>query len=153
MNFGIAFAPLVPAYILWAATVVAVIISAVLLFIGSRGALLRATAMALLIFALANPSFTREDREPLATLRAPTLVVKGRCDYLSWSSAVAYLEAIPTHWLVYFWVEDTDATLEQVRASGGNVAMGPVDIPAGRFGVAMDPQGAAFGVIKGSEER
>ena len=62
-------------------------------------------------------------------------------------------DEVPTHWLVYFWVEDTDATLEQVRASGGNVAMGPVDIPAGRFGVAMDPQGAAFGVIKGSEER
>ena len=70
MNFGIAFAPLVPAYILWAATVVAVIISAVLLFIGSRGALLRATAMALLIFALANPSFTRENREPIPSVVA-----------------------------------------------------------------------------------
>ena len=31
----------------------------------------------------------------------PTLVLKGRCDYLSWSSAVAYLEALPDSRLVY----------------------------------------------------
>jgi hypothetical protein len=70
MNFGISFAPLVPAYVLWAAAAVAIVISALLLFIRSRGALLRATAMALLIFALANPSFTREDREPIPSVVA-----------------------------------------------------------------------------------
>jgi hypothetical protein len=70
MNFGIAFAPLVPAYVLWAAAAVALVISVLLLFIRSRGALLRATAMALLIFALANPSFTREDREPIPSVVA-----------------------------------------------------------------------------------
>ena len=70
MNFGISFAPLVPAYVLWAAAAVAVIMSALLLYIGSRGALLRATAMAFLIFALANPSFTREDREPIPSVVA-----------------------------------------------------------------------------------
>jgi hypothetical protein len=70
MNFGISFAPLVPAYLIWAAVAVAVIISALLLFIGSRGALLRATAMAFLILALANPSFTREDREPIPSVVA-----------------------------------------------------------------------------------
>ncbi|MGD9922949.1 MAG: hypothetical protein AB7V13_16145 [Pseudorhodoplanes sp.] len=70
MNFGIAFAPLVPAYVLWAAAAIALVISALLLFIRSRGALLRATAMALLIFALANPSFTREDRDPIPSVVA-----------------------------------------------------------------------------------
>jgi hypothetical protein len=70
MNFGISFAPLVPAYVIWAAVAVVVIISALLLFIGSRGALLRATAMAFLILALANPSFTREDREPIPSVVA-----------------------------------------------------------------------------------
>jgi hypothetical protein len=70
MNFGISFAPLVPAYVLWAAAAVAIVISALLLFIRSRGALLRALAMALLIFALANPSFTREDREPIPSVVA-----------------------------------------------------------------------------------
>jgi proline iminopeptidase len=34
--------------------------------------------------------------------RLPTLIIKGRCDYLSWSSAVAYLEALPDARLVYF---------------------------------------------------
>lgn len=70
MNFGIAFAPLVPAYVLWAAAIVALIISAMLLFIRSRGALMRATAFALLILALANPSFTREDRDPIPSVVA-----------------------------------------------------------------------------------
>ena len=70
MNFGISFAPLVPVYVLWAAVAVAVIISALLLFIGSRGALLRATAMTFLILALANPSFTREDRDPIPSVVA-----------------------------------------------------------------------------------
>ena len=70
MNFGISFAPLVPAYVLFAAAAIAIVISALLLFIRSRGALFRATAMALLIFALANPSFTREDREPIPSVVA-----------------------------------------------------------------------------------
>jgi hypothetical protein len=70
MNFGISFAPLVPVHVLWAAIAVAVVISALLLFIRSRGALLRAAAMALLVLALANPSFTREDREPIPSVVA-----------------------------------------------------------------------------------
>lgn len=31
----------------------------------------------------------------LAEEEIPTLVIKGRCDYLSWSSAVVYLSALP----------------------------------------------------------
>ncbi len=41
-----------------------------LLVIRSRGALMRATAFALLILALANPSFTREDRDPIPSVAA-----------------------------------------------------------------------------------
>jgi hypothetical protein len=70
MNFGIAFAPLVPAYVLWAAGIVAFLVTALLLFIRSRGALVRGTALALLVLALANPSFTREDREPIPSVVA-----------------------------------------------------------------------------------
>jgi hypothetical protein len=68
MNFGIAFAPLVPAYVLWAAGIVALLVTALLLFIRSRGALVRGTAFALLVLALANPSFTREDRDPIPSV-------------------------------------------------------------------------------------
>jgi predicted enzyme related to lactoylglutathione lyase len=57
-------------------------------------------------------------------------------------------DEIPAHWLVYFAVDDTDAAIEAVKSSGGNVPFGPVDIPAGRFAVGTDPWGAAFAVIQ-----
>ncbi len=37
----------------------------------------------------------------LSAARPSTLVIKGRCDYLSWSSAVAYRRALPATPLVY----------------------------------------------------
>ena len=70
MTLGIAFAPLVPAYVLWAAVAVACVVVVLLFLVRSRGAAIRALALALLVFALANPSFTREDREPLSSVAA-----------------------------------------------------------------------------------
>ncbi len=68
MGYGIAFAPLVPAYVLWTA-LAAVVVLGVLLFIGrTRGAWLRVVALALVALALANPSFTKEDRDPLTSV-------------------------------------------------------------------------------------
>lgn len=61
-------------------------------------------------------------------------------------------DEIPAHWLVYFAVENTDAAIETVKSSGGNVPFGPVDIPAGRFAVGADPWGAAFAVIQMPDE-
>ena len=68
MGFGITFSPLVPNEILWAAIGVAVIVAALLLVIGSRGAWIRAVALGLAALALANPSLTREDREALPSV-------------------------------------------------------------------------------------
>jgi proline iminopeptidase len=42
-----------------------------------------------------------DPRPALATRTAPALVVKGACDYMSWSSAVDYLRALPGARLVY----------------------------------------------------
>lgn len=70
MGFGIAFAPLVPAYVLWAAGAIAVAIAALLIVSRSRGATIRALALGLLVLALANPSFTREDRDPIPSVAA-----------------------------------------------------------------------------------
>jgi hypothetical protein len=70
MNYGIAFAPLVPAYVVWAALVVALIVAALLFFVRSRGAVVRTVSLVLMVLALANPSFTREDREPLTSVAA-----------------------------------------------------------------------------------
>ncbi len=68
MDYGIAFAPIVPIAVLWAAIAAAVLIAALLLIGRSRGALVRIGALACLVLALANPSFTREDREPLSSV-------------------------------------------------------------------------------------
>jgi hypothetical protein len=70
MNFGIAFAPLVPDYVLWAAAALALVLAAMLFFVRSRGAPIRSLALAMMVLALANPSFTREDREPLSSVVA-----------------------------------------------------------------------------------
>jgi predicted enzyme related to lactoylglutathione lyase len=55
---------------------------------------------------------------------------------------------MPPTWLVYFEVADTDATVATAKANGATVFSEPTDIPAGRFAVLADPQGAVFGVIK-----
>jgi hypothetical protein len=70
VNLGISFAPLVPSYLVWVAFAVAVLISVVLLIARSRGAPLRASALGLLVLALANPSLTREDRDPIPSVAA-----------------------------------------------------------------------------------
>ncbi len=68
MNFGAAFAPLVSAPILWAAIAAATIFSLLLFVSRSRGAVIRAFGLALIVLALANPSLTREDRDPLSSV-------------------------------------------------------------------------------------
>jgi hypothetical protein len=70
MNYGIAFTPLVPTIVLWLALGAIFVISALLLVSRARGAAIRVAALALILLALANPSFTREDREPLSSVAA-----------------------------------------------------------------------------------
>ena len=70
MNLGISFAPLVPDYVVWAALGVAVLIGALLMVSRSRGAWIRVIALLLMVLALANPSLTREDRDPIPSVAA-----------------------------------------------------------------------------------
>lgn len=56
---------------------------------------------------------------------------------------------VPSHWAVYFAVSDCDAAVARATKDGAEVRIPPRDIPeTGRFSVLMDPQGAAFCVIK-----
>jgi uncharacterized protein len=58
-------------------------------------------------------------------------------------------EGVPPHWLVYFMVNDVDATSENAKKLGGNIHVPPTDIPkTGRFSIIQDPQGAFFAVFK-----
>ncbi|MGH9023112.1 MAG: VOC family protein [Acidimicrobiia bacterium] len=56
---------------------------------------------------------------------------------------------VPPHWLVYFAVEDTDATVARAKELGGAVRMPPMDITGvGRISVLADSKGATFAVIQ-----
>jgi hypothetical protein len=68
LNLGVAFAPLITAPILWAAIALACVLSILLFVTRSRGAVIRTLALALVVLALANPSLTREDRDPLSSV-------------------------------------------------------------------------------------
>jgi hypothetical protein len=70
MQYGIAFTPLVPPLVLWLALGAIVVVAGLLLLGRARGAAIRVAALALILLALANPSFTREDREPLSSVAA-----------------------------------------------------------------------------------
>ena len=68
MNFGVAFAPLVSLQMFWVALAAACILSLLLLVSRSRGAAIRVIGLAFIVLALANPSLTREDRDPLSSV-------------------------------------------------------------------------------------
>jgi predicted enzyme related to lactoylglutathione lyase len=59
----------------------------------------------------------------------------------------AFPPDLPNHWMVYFAVEDCEATVAKVQELGGKAMVPPTDVPPGMFALVMDPQGAAFGVI------
>lgn len=60
-------------------------------------------------------------------------------------------EGVPSNWLVYFGVKDTDATVAKALELGGSVLVPAKDTPQGRFAVLGDSTGAPFGVISVDE--
>lgn len=55
---------------------------------------------------------------------------------------------VPSHWAVYFAVDDTDAAAARITELGGKVMAGPMDIPPGRFAAVADSTGANFNILK-----
>ena len=56
---------------------------------------------------------------------------------------------VPPNWMVYFAVDDVDATVAKAQSLGANVLVPGMDIPeVGRFATLTDPQGAAFSIFK-----
>lgn len=59
---------------------------------------------------------------------------------------------VPT-WLPYFGSGGTDAAIERVKAAGGNVMHGPMEVPGGGWiAIAQDPQGAVFAFVGPKEQ-
>jgi predicted enzyme related to lactoylglutathione lyase len=57
----------------------------------------------------------------------------------------------PPFWVVYFAVEDCDATVAKAVALGGKVLSPAEDMAVGRWATLADPHGATFSVIALSE--
>jgi predicted enzyme related to lactoylglutathione lyase len=55
----------------------------------------------------------------------------------------------PSHWLVYFGIDDLDAAAGQIGSAGGTLMVPPQEVPGGRILVAQDPQGAIFALLAG----
>lgn len=59
-------------------------------------------------------------------------------------------EGAPAAWSIYFEVDDTDATLEQVAELGGKILRPAEDTPFGRLAQAADPTGTSFKLVANS---
>lgn len=57
-------------------------------------------------------------------------------------------DQVPPHWMVYFTVENCDASAALAQQLGGTVAVEPIDIPIGRFATLNDPHSAAFSIMQ-----
>jgi hypothetical protein len=68
MSWSIDFSPMLPEPLFWAATVLSAVLVGLLVLRRSRGAALRALALAALILALANPTLRQEEREHLGNI-------------------------------------------------------------------------------------
>jgi hypothetical protein len=57
-------------------------------------------------------------------------------------------------WTFYFRVPDIDVAAEAVKSGGGTLLQEPIEIPGGEYSiVALDPHGAAFGLVGPGRER
>jgi predicted enzyme related to lactoylglutathione lyase len=58
---------------------------------------------------------------------------------------------VSSFWMIYFNVDDVDATAQAIAQAGGAVTVGPDDYFGGRFAIVSDPQGATFGLFKSAD--
>ena len=54
---------------------------------------------------------------------------------------------VPPNWLCYIRVRDVNQTVELVKSLGGQIMIGPLEVPGGDLiAQCLDPQGAAFAI-------
>ncbi len=56
-------------------------------------------------------------------------------------------EGVPSHWTVYYGVDDTDAAIAKAQDLGGSVLRPAEDTPFGRMATIADPMGATFNIV------
>jgi uncharacterized protein len=87
--------------------------------------------------------------EPFAESPQPYLSIRnnGRSN-----GGIRELGEGPPHWLVYFAVDDVEASLAKVEELGGTKHAGPIDIQMAKIAIVGDPQGAMFALYAGQLE-
>lgn len=60
-------------------------------------------------------------------------------------------EGVPSHWMVYYGVDDTDRVIALSQDLGGSVLSPAEDTPFGRMATLSDPMGATFNIISVGE--
>jgi len=61
-------------------------------------------------------------------------------------------QGAPPNWMLYIASDNVDGTAKQIQEAGGTVIAGPFDVfTAGRMLIAMDTEGAMFGVWQAGE--
>lgn len=58
-------------------------------------------------------------------------------------------QAAPSHWLVYFGIDDLEVAGERIDSSGGRLVVPALDVPGGQILVAQDPHAATFALFAG----
>ncbi|MEU0952763.1 VOC family protein [Streptomyces niveus] len=64
--------------------------------------------------------------------------------------ALASSLQVAVSWTPYFNVTDVDEAAARIRERGGTVGVGPLAFHTGRAALAVDPDGAVFGIWEGS---
>lgn len=60
-------------------------------------------------------------------------------------------EGAPVVWTTYFATDDIERSVERIMQGGGKIMAEPMEIPGqGQMAIAIDPQGAVFGLWQGS---
>jgi uncharacterized protein len=80
-----------------------------------------------------------------------TLLRVGDADVAGAMAISPDMGPMPSHWSVYFAVDDCDAAADKAVELGATEMMRH-DSPAGRFAILTDPQGGKFGIIKNNPD-
>jgi predicted enzyme related to lactoylglutathione lyase len=55
---------------------------------------------------------------------------------------------MPSHWQVYFVVENADEAIASAEQAGARLGFGPLDVPVARLATLVDPQGAVVSILE-----
>lgn len=86
--------------------------------------------------------------EPLAGSGPPYLLIKNR-DGRDGGGIREAASTEPCYWLVYFGVDDLEASVGRVQQCGGTAITEVIEMGSGSFAVVQDPQGAVFALYAG----